>query len=108
MIVAGPAGTLPGLVATNIYRHDGPRRPVDLVWTIAIRLLAQDAGQGALPVLYAAVADLMADSFTGPRHLAHMRGAPELINRSANAQDPELARRLWAASEQLTGVRSPI
>jgi hypothetical protein len=37
-----------------------------------------------------------------------MRGAPELIARSATAEDPDVARRLWAASEQLTGVRSPI
>ena len=97
----------PGLVATNIYHHDGPRRPSDFLWAVAIRLLAQDAEHGALPVLYAAVADVPGDSFAGPSHLAHMRGAPELIARSAAAQDPDLARRLWTASEQLTGVRSP-
>jgi len=51
-------------------------------------------------VLYAAVADIPGDSFAGPSHLAHMRGAPELIGRSAAAQDPDLARRLWDASEQ--------
>jgi NAD(P)-dependent dehydrogenase (short-subunit alcohol dehydrogenase family) len=98
----------PGLVATNIYHHDGPRRPSDLLWAVAIRLLAQDAGHGALPVLYAAVADIPGNSFAGPSHFAHMRGAPELIDRSAAAQDPDLARRLWAVSEQLTGVRSPL
>ena len=37
-----------------------------------------------------------------------MRGGAELIGRSAAAQDPDLARRLWAASEQLTGVRSTV
>ena len=98
----------PGLVATNIYHHDGPRRPSDFLWAVAIRLLAQDAEHGALPVLYAAVADVPGDSFAGPSHLAHMRGAPELIARSAAAQDPDLARRLWTVSEQLTGVRSPV
>jgi len=98
----------PGLVATNIYHHDGPHRPSDLVWAVAIRLLAQDADHGALPVLYAAVADIPGNSFAGPSHLAHMRGAPELIGRSAAAQDPDLANRLWAVSEQLTGVRSPL
>jgi NAD(P)-dependent dehydrogenase (short-subunit alcohol dehydrogenase family) len=95
----------PGLVATSIYHHDGPRRPADLLWAVAIRLLAQDADRGALPVLYAAVADVPGNSFAGPSHLAHMRGAPELIGRSAAAQDTELARRLWAVSEELTGVR---
>jgi NAD(P)-dependent dehydrogenase (short-subunit alcohol dehydrogenase family) len=95
----------PGLVATGIYHHDGPRRPSDLLWAVAIRLLAQNADHGALPVLYAAVADVPGNSFAGPSHLAHMRGAPELIGRSAAARDAELARRLWAVSEELTGVR---
>jgi NAD(P)-dependent dehydrogenase (short-subunit alcohol dehydrogenase family) len=98
----------PGLVATNIYHRDGARRPSDLIWAVAIRLLAQDPDQGALPVLYAAVADVPGDSFTGPRHLAHMRGGAQLIARSAAAQDPDLARRLWTASEQLTGISSPL
>jgi NAD(P)-dependent dehydrogenase (short-subunit alcohol dehydrogenase family) len=98
----------PGLVATNIYHHDGPRRPADLIWAVVNRLAAQSAGQGALPTLYAAVADLPGNSFAGPSHLAHMRGAPQLIARSAAAQDPNLAGRLWAASEHLTGVRFPL
>jgi NAD(P)-dependent dehydrogenase (short-subunit alcohol dehydrogenase family) len=98
----------PGLVATAIYQHDGPRRPSDRVWAVVNRLLAQDAEHGALPVLYGAVADIPGDSFAGPSHLAHMRGAPELIGRSAAAQDPDLARRLWDVSEQLTGVRSAL
>jgi NAD(P)-dependent dehydrogenase (short-subunit alcohol dehydrogenase family) len=98
----------PGLVATGMYHHDGPRRPVDLAWSVALRLLAQNAERGALPVLYAAVAGIPGNSFAGPSHLAHMRGAPELIGRSGAAQDPGLARRLWDVSEQLTGVRSEL
>jgi NAD(P)-dependent dehydrogenase (short-subunit alcohol dehydrogenase family) len=98
----------PGLVATPIYQHDGPRRLADIAWAPALRLLAQDPDHGALPVLFAAVADIPGDSFAGPRHLAHMRGGAELISRSAAAQDPALARRLWTVSEQLTGVRSAL
>jgi NAD(P)-dependent dehydrogenase (short-subunit alcohol dehydrogenase family) len=98
----------PGLVATSIYHHDGPRRPADMLWAVAIRLLAQDPGQGALPVLHAAVADIPGNSFVGPSHLMHMRGAPQLIDRSPAAQDPDLARRLWARSEELTRVRSTL
>jgi hypothetical protein len=95
-------------VATSIYHHDGPRRPSDRLWAVIVPLLAQDAAHGALPVLYAAVADTPGNSFAGPSHLMHMRGAPELIGRSASAQDGDIARRPWAVSEQLTGVRSPI
>ncbi|TVT61577.1 SDR family NAD(P)-dependent oxidoreductase [Amycolatopsis rhizosphaerae] len=98
----------PGLVETNIYRHPGPRRPVDRLWALAFRLLAQGADDGALPVLYAAVGDIPGNSFTGPSHFAHLRGAPQLIDRSAAAQDPDLARRLWATSEQLTGIHSTV
>jgi NAD(P)-dependent dehydrogenase (short-subunit alcohol dehydrogenase family) len=92
----------PGFVATEIYRDSGP------IAKLLVRILAQSPAQGALPVLYAAVADIPGDSFTGPSHLMHMRGAPQLIKRSATAQDAELARRLWTASEQLTGVSSPL
>jgi NAD(P)-dependent dehydrogenase (short-subunit alcohol dehydrogenase family) len=98
----------PGLVNTPIYQHDGPRGLADAAWAPLLRLVAQDANHGALPVLFAAVADVPGDSFAGPRHLAHMRGGAELISRSAAAQDPALARRLWAASEQLTSVVSTL
>src|ERR1700760_37489 len=91
----------PGLVASGMYRHDGPRRPADFIWGTVLPLLSQSPEQGALPVLYAAVADIGGDSFAGPSHLMHMRGAPELISRSAAAQDAALGRRLWDVSEQL-------
>lgn len=91
----------PGFVATEIYQQSTGAAK------LLVRLLAQSPGQGALPVLYAAVADVPGNSFAGPSRLAHMRGDPQLINRSATARDPELARRLWTLSEQLTGVRFP-
>ncbi len=98
----------PGMVATNIYNNSGPRTAHSVLWAIAIRLLAQDSDHGALPVLYAAVADLPGDSFTGPRHLMHMRGGAQSLERSDTARDPELARRLWTESERLTGIPSPL
>ncbi|MFG3289176.1 oxidoreductase [Streptomyces sp. NPDC048179] len=92
----------PGFVATEIYETYGP------VGKLFVRLMAQGPDAGALPVLYAAVADLAGDSFAGPSHLAHMRGAPQLIKRSAAAQDPALAARLWSFSEHLTGTPFPL
>jgi NAD(P)-dependent dehydrogenase (short-subunit alcohol dehydrogenase family) len=62
----------PGLVSTNIYNRNGSRPSV---WQLLVPLLAQDPDHGALPVLYAAVADVPGNSFVGPRHFAHMRGA---------------------------------
>ncbi|MHA3701196.1 SDR family NAD(P)-dependent oxidoreductase [Jatrophihabitans sp. YIM 134969] len=93
----------PGFVATSIY--DETTNPVA---RLAVRLLAQDAHAGAQPVLLAALADLPGDTFTGPRHLAHMRGGAEPLTRSKTASDPELADRLWAVSEELTGVGFPL
>jgi hypothetical protein len=98
----------PGLVGTSIYHHDGPRRPMDLAWALAIRLAGQDPARGALPSLHAAVADVPGDSFAGLGHLMHMRGAPQLIDRSDAARDPHPTRRMWDTSEQLTGVRFPL
>jgi NAD(P)-dependent dehydrogenase (short-subunit alcohol dehydrogenase family) len=98
----------PGLVNTPIYQHDGPRGLADAAWAPLLRFVAQDARHGALPVLFAAVADVPGDSFAGPRHLAHMRGGAELIGRSAAAQDAALGRRLWTVSEQLTSVVSTL
>jgi NAD(P)-dependent dehydrogenase (short-subunit alcohol dehydrogenase family) len=93
----------PGLVKTNIYAGYE-----SAVGNLMVRLLAQDADHGALPVLYAAVGDVPGDSFTGPEHMAHMRGGAQLINRSKTARDTDVAERLWSASEDLTGVKSPI
>jgi hypothetical protein len=73
------------------------------------RLIAQEAEVGALATLYAAVADIPGDSFVGPAcpFGLGLRGAPKLAGRTAAARDAEVARRLWTASEALTGVAFP-
>jgi NAD(P)-dependent dehydrogenase (short-subunit alcohol dehydrogenase family) len=91
----------PGYVATPIYDGSGT-----VARFLAARM-AQSPQQGALPVLYAATADLPGDSFTGPEHLMHMRGGATLIGRSRHAADPEPAARLWDLSARLTGVTFP-
>jgi hypothetical protein len=71
-------------------------------------VLAQDENGGALPTLYAAVADIPGDSFDGPGGFMEQRGAPKLVGRTDPAQDADVARRLWDVSEELTGVRFPL
>jgi NAD(P)-dependent dehydrogenase (short-subunit alcohol dehydrogenase family) len=97
----------PGYASTNLQFQSG-RRSVNIVSRIGNRLLAQDADSGALPTLYAAVADIPGDSFAGPRGFMEQRGAPKLVGRSGSAKDMETARRLWDVSEQLTGVHFPL
>jgi NAD(P)-dependent dehydrogenase (short-subunit alcohol dehydrogenase family) len=97
----------PGYAATNLQFHS-QRRSFDLLSEIGNRLFAQNEDDGALPTLYAAVADIPGNSFAGPGGIMEQRGAPKLVGRSAAAQDADVARRLWEVSEQLTSVRFPL
>src|SRR5947209_16150576 len=97
----------PGYAATNLQSHS-ERRSLDLLMAITNRLLAQGEDGGALPTLYAAVADIPGNSFAGPGGFMEQRGAPKLVGRSSAAQDMDVARRLWDVSEQLTGVTFPL
>ena len=55
---------------------------MDIVSRIGNRLLAQDEDGGALPTLYAAIADIPGDSFAGPGGFMEQRGAPKLVGRT--------------------------
>ncbi|WP_435225797.1 oxidoreductase [Streptomyces sp. Tue6028] len=96
----------PGWAATNLQGHDSSalRRAF---MRVGNRVIAQDNKAGALPTLYAAVEDLPGASYVGPDGFGEMRGGPTLVGRSAAASDPASARRLWMASEELTGVPFP-
>jgi NAD(P)-dependent dehydrogenase (short-subunit alcohol dehydrogenase family) len=94
----------PGYAATNLQFHSG-RRVNEIVSRIGNRLIAQDEVGGALPTLYAAVADVPPAAFAGPGGFMEQRGAPKLVGRSDAALDADVARRLWDVSEELTGVR---
>ena len=97
----------PGYAATNLQSHSGSRLMVFAMGTLGNRLLAQDAAGGALPTLYMATQDLPGDTFAGPSRLGGLRGAPAPCSRTTAASDQETARRLWEASEALTGVSFP-
>ncbi|MFD3735080.1 oxidoreductase [Streptomyces sp. NPDC058632] len=97
----------PGLAATNLLRYDGRGRLRHRVKTTVAGLIAQSDDAGALPTLYATVADIPGNSYAGPSGFMEGRGAPELVGRSAKAQDAEVAHRLWEVSEDLTGVTFP-
>jgi NAD(P)-dependent dehydrogenase (short-subunit alcohol dehydrogenase family) len=97
----------PGYAATNLQSHSGSRVTAFAMEQVGNRLLAQDAAAGALPTLYAAVADIPGDSFAGPGGRLGVKGAPKLVARSAAGRDEATARRLWTASEELTSVSFP-
>ena len=67
--------------------------------------VSQSAAHGAWPTLHAATApDVSGGDFFGPRGLGQIRGRPVRVTAAATAYDREVAARLWAVSEQLTGV----
>jgi NAD(P)-dependent dehydrogenase (short-subunit alcohol dehydrogenase family) len=66
---------------------------------------SQDARMGALPTLRAATDPAAAGGdYYGPSGLGELTGAPRRVRSSARSHDAETQRRLWAVSEQLTGV----
>lgn len=101
-------GAHPGLAATNLQQV-GPgmsgNRLAGRAWGLGMAVFGQSAQMGALPTLYAAtVPDLPGGSYVGPDGIGEQRGHPRLVGTSIRARDESMARALWSASEELTGV----
>jgi NAD(P)-dependent dehydrogenase (short-subunit alcohol dehydrogenase family) len=104
-----PAGTTiavaahPGLARTELTRNSSPATAVPA------RLISQKAAMGALPILRAATdPGVLGGQYYGPSRLFGARGYPELAESSGQSHDTALQRRLWTASEELTGVTFPV
>ncbi len=96
----------PGYSATNL-QSTGPTGVARAAMAISNRVLAQSAERGALPTLYAATApDVAGGDYYGPDGFSELRGFPKKVEAIPDAYDKEIGRRLWQASEELTGVRS--
>jgi NAD(P)-dependent dehydrogenase (short-subunit alcohol dehydrogenase family) len=96
----------PGIATTNLVNaHAGQ---LFLLEKALIGKISHSAAAGALPTLQAATADVPGDAYIGPRGLLGLRGAPGPARRAAKARDADAARRLWDASEQLTGTAFPV
>ncbi|MEE6175595.1 SDR family NAD(P)-dependent oxidoreductase [Mycobacterium sp. 050134] len=69
-------------------------------------VLFQSPAMGALPTLRAATDPAVrGGQYYGPSGFLEQRGQPKLVESSAQSHDEELQRRLWAVSEELTGIR---
>jgi NAD(P)-dependent dehydrogenase (short-subunit alcohol dehydrogenase family) len=97
----------PGYTATHLQGHTESRLQGGL-FVILNRLFGQSADMGALPILYAATADVPGASYAGPSGFLELSGRhAQLVGRTSAASDGDTARRLWELSEQLTGVAYP-
>ncbi|AWE48456.1 oxidoreductase [Streptomyces nigra] len=99
----------PGLTRTNLtpraWEHRGRLGRVIAAGGV---LAAQSVEQGALPQLRAAAdPGVRGGQFFGPGRLWETRGPVTEARLGREAADPAVARRLWAAAEDLTGVRHP-
>jgi len=97
----------PGWASTG-FRITSGNRLLDAVMAASTPLLAHGPEGGALPTLLAATGDVPGGSFAGPSRFGGVRGPATLVDRSARASDPEVARRLWEVSERLTETRFPV
>ncbi|MCW3012889.1 MAG: oxidoreductase [Solirubrobacterales bacterium] len=95
----------PGYARTNLTRSSNAVERA--VAGVLNRVVAQSAEAGALPTLFAATQELPGAAYVGPDGLAELRGAPHLVGASDAATDAQAGARLWAVSEELTGVRYP-
>jgi NAD(P)-dependent dehydrogenase (short-subunit alcohol dehydrogenase family) len=68
-------------------------------------VLAQSASEGALPTLYAATSpDAVKSGYYGPAGFMELKGPVGEATVAPRARDQALAAKLWAVSENLTGV----
>ena len=98
----------PGYSATNL-QSTGPTGLLKLVLKFTNRVVAQDVEIGALDQLYAAT-DPKAESgqFIGPDGRGESKGYPTIVQPVESARDPDIGKRLWRMSEELTGVHFDI
>jgi NAD(P)-dependent dehydrogenase (short-subunit alcohol dehydrogenase family) len=95
----------PGMSDTELTRHV----PGAALVTPLVRWMVQDAARGALPTLRAATdPDAEGGRYYGPNGFQETRGLPVVVTSSDRSHDREHQRRLWEASEQLTGVDYPV
>ena len=100
------AAAHPGVSNTSLFTRRegmGANWLVRTAGPLVMGLAAASPEQGAEAILYAAtVAE--AGSYTGPTGPGESRGAIGTARRSPQAQDLDLAFRLWERSEELTGI----
>jgi NAD(P)-dependent dehydrogenase (short-subunit alcohol dehydrogenase family) len=99
----------PGYSSTNLQLEAARMAGSALVGRMmaaANRVAAQSPEMGALPSLYALTGeDVRGGDLIGPGGPMQLWGYPAKVEPAAHAKDPEPAARLWAVSQQLTGVR---
>ncbi|AQS88028.1 oxidoreductase [Neoasaia chiangmaiensis NBRC 101099] len=109
---AHPGWAMSDIIANSAALGSGKGRAQQILRTVqktvgsaVFRTLGQDVAHGAEPLLYAALSPNALDGgYYGPQGRGERRGPPGPAPIPPDASDPGLAKRLWDASERLTGV----
>ncbi len=100
----------PGMAITELTKPR-PGQPViriNVLVDFLLPFIGHDAASGALPILYAATAAAAAPGdYYGPTGFLELKGPPGPAKSGKLSRDVEVASRLWAEAEQLTGVPFP-
>ncbi len=76
---------------------------------VLLQPLVQSAEMGALPTLRAATDPaVVGGQYYGPGGFGEFGGYPVVVTSSEASHDPTMQQRLWATSEELTGVTYPV
>jgi NAD(P)-dependent dehydrogenase (short-subunit alcohol dehydrogenase family) len=96
----------PGGSRTELMRNVPP---LIAAATRPLERLMQGADMGALPTLRAATdPGVLGGQYYGPDGIGEQRGYPKVVASSTASHDTDAQRRLWAVSEELTSVVSPV
>lgn len=96
----------PGIARTDLLHNAPGRRSLLGLARSYLWFLFQSAAQGALPTLYAATAvDARPGGYYGPDRFSEAQGWPTRAKVPPQAEDRNVAARLWDLSEEMTGIR---
>lgn len=95
----------PGVSRTNLLITGAGRWSVPGIVRTLLPFLFQSPAQGALPTLFAATSpDAKGGCYYGPDKMGEIRGFPSLAKIPSQAEDKQVAAKLWEVSLKLAGV----
>jgi NAD(P)-dependent dehydrogenase (short-subunit alcohol dehydrogenase family) len=96
----------PGYANTNLQTSGPGNDNLSMkIMKVLMHSLSQEAPDGALPTLFAAVSPTAEPGgYYGPRGLLQLKGAPAAEKIPAAAKDQAVAKQLWEQAERLTGA----
>jgi NAD(P)-dependent dehydrogenase (short-subunit alcohol dehydrogenase family) len=98
------AAAHPGMANTHLADHIFNKFPFVLMRPFN-GLVVQSAAMGALPSIRAAVdVDVIGGQYFGPEGRREAKGYPILVESNEASHNEDDAKKLWEASEELTGI----